>query len=232
MPTVVMSAVEVLKELESYGTEQNRKIYKNHGVKDEMYGVSIANIKTLQKKLKIDHDLAKKLWQSGNYDARLLAMLIADPKQATDEQIEAWADNLKDYVTTGYLSGYVAKTAFVSEKMEQWIKSEEEWRGRMGWQLLAYLADNTSDLPDPVFEQYLGVIEQELHTAKNYVRDAMNSAIINIGLRNPNLEQKATETAKRIGKVVVDHGKTGCITPEAIGYIQKTLEYRRKKANK
>lgn len=33
--------------------------------------------------------------------------------------------------------------------------------------------------------------------------------------------------AARIGKVEVDHGETGCKTPDAAVYIRKTLERRK-----
>jgi len=39
-----MDASQVLKQLEELGTEQNRKIYRRHGVKDPLYGVSFANL--------------------------------------------------------------------------------------------------------------------------------------------------------------------------------------------
>lgn len=43
---------EVMQQLEKYGTEQNRKTYKNHGAKEPLFGVSFANLKLLKKKLK------------------------------------------------------------------------------------------------------------------------------------------------------------------------------------
>ena len=38
--------------------------------------------------------------------------------------------------------------------------------------------------------------------------------------------------ARRIGTVEVDHGETGCKTPDAEPYIKKTLAHRKKKAKK
>ncbi len=38
----------------------------------------------------------------------------------------------------------------------------------------------------------------------------MNSALIAIGIRNEDLERKAIEIAREIGKVHVDHGATSC----------------------
>jgi hypothetical protein len=49
----------------------------------------------------------------------------------------------------------------------------------------------------------------------------MNMAVIQIGCRNAALRKAATAAARRIGKVVVDHGDTACKTPDAAAYIDK-----------
>jgi len=49
----------------------------------------------------------------------------------------------------------------------------------------------------------------------------MNSALIAIGLRNARLERLAQAAAAAVGKVEVDHGETGCVTPDAAAYIRK-----------
>jgi 3-methyladenine DNA glycosylase AlkD len=69
-----MTEKEILAELRSLGTEQNRKIYSRHGVQGEMFGVSYANLEKLRKKIKTDHMLAGQLWAAGNHDARILAI--------------------------------------------------------------------------------------------------------------------------------------------------------------
>lgn len=53
-----MTLQETLRELKSLGTEQNRKLYARHGVTNEMFGVSYANLDKLKKKIKMDHALA------------------------------------------------------------------------------------------------------------------------------------------------------------------------------
>jgi hypothetical protein len=58
----------------------------------------------------------------------------------------------------------------------------------------------------------------------------MNQAVIGIGVRNDALRRLAVAAAKRIGKVEVDHGETGCKTPDAAAYIEKTVAYRKQKA--
>ncbi len=61
---------EVMQQLEEYGTEQNRKTYKNHGAKEPLFGVSFANLKLLKKKIKKDHDLAILLWETKKYGCK------------------------------------------------------------------------------------------------------------------------------------------------------------------
>jgi 3-methyladenine DNA glycosylase AlkD len=219
-----MTVSDVLAELEALGTAQNRKIYTRHGVGVDQYGVSYANLKKLRKKIKVDHTLAQQLWASGIHDARVLATMIADPKQANDVQLEAWAADLSNYVITDAFTGFVAKTEMIGSKMSEWTGSEGEWIGQAGWQLLAHLALHDVALPDAFFEPWLETIEQEIHARKNRVRYAMNNALIAIGGRNEALAKTAIAAAGRIGEVDVDHGETNCKTPDAATYIRKMRE--------
>ena len=216
-----MTIQEVLQQLEALGTEQARKVYRQHGISTPMFGVSYAHLGKLQKKLKINHDLAVELWNSGNHDARILATMIADPKQLTLEQIEACAADLSDYALTDALAGLVAKTSGARQVLDQWKDSDQEWPGQLAWGILGRLAASDSTLTDEFFTPYLHTIEQEIHTRPNRVRHAMNGALIGIGMRNAQLEAEALRIAAAIGKVKVDHGQTSCKTPDAASYIKK-----------
>jgi len=85
-----------------------------------------------------------------------------------------------------------------------------------------------SSLSDDYFSDLLSTIETNIHQAKNRTRYSMNNALIAIGIRNPLLQKKATAAAKRIGTVHVDHGETGCKTPDAVSYIIKTVQRKKK----
>jgi 3-methyladenine DNA glycosylase AlkD len=220
------SAQEVLRELEALGTEQTRKTWRRHGVGDNVYGVRYAELGALKKRIKQDHALAQQLWASGNHDARTLATMIADPAQMDEQQSEAWADDLHNYVTTGALADLVGAGPAARACMERWTASDEEWRGSAGWQILGQMAMNDATLPDAYFMPYLATIERDIHTRKNRVRYAMNNALIAIGGRNPALEQAALAVAAAIGKVQVDHGQTNCKTPDAIASIHKTRAHQ------
>ena len=84
-----MPCSTVMNELKSLGTSQNVKIFKRHGAGNKLYGVSFANLYKLRKKIKTDHNLAMALWKTGNYDARLLATMIADPGAAAEKLLDS-----------------------------------------------------------------------------------------------------------------------------------------------
>lgn len=223
-----MDIQEVLAQLEAAGTAQNRKIYARHGVKGDQFGVSTANLKSLKKKIKVDQPLAETLWQTGNHDARLLATMIAAPRQISDKLLERWASDLDNYVITDALSGLAAQTPLARQKMESWTETESEWIGQAGWNLLAHLAMKDETLPDDYFRPYLAVIERDIHNRKNRVRYSMNNALIAIGLRNETLRQEAIAVARKVGRVEVDHGETSCKTPDAIEYIHKAVAHKKR----
>ena len=108
--------------------------------------------------------------------------------------------------------------------MARWMADEGEWTQAAGWAVLAGLANDREDLDDAFFLEHLATIEREIHPARNRVRHEMNKALIAIALRNPALRGPSTAAASRIGKVVVDHGETGCKTPDAIAYVAKVLQ--------
>jgi 3-methyladenine DNA glycosylase AlkD len=222
-----MIAAEALDELAALGSEQTRKIYRRYGVGDNVYGVSYADFKRLVKKLKVNHGIAQALWASGNHDARILATMIADPRQADAALLDGWARDLQNHVVAEALSTFASKTPLHREKAEQWIQSDSEWIASAGWNMLGSLAMSDQALPDSFFQKYLDRIEREIHGSKNRVRYAMNNALIAIGGRRAALEQQALSAAKRIGKVVVDHGETNCKTPDAVAYIKKMKERKK-----
>lgn len=223
---------EVMRELERLGTEQNRKVYRRHGAGDVLFGVSFAHLNALQKRIKKDQALAEELWATGNADARTLAAMIADPARFTVAQLDGWLDGVRYPVLLDLVVKHVAlRSPVAREAMDRWITSDDEWIGRAGWSLLGLLAAEDPALPDALFEKRLAEIEASIHRAKNRTREAMNSALIQIGARNEALRGKALAAARRIGKVEVDHGDTSCKTPDAGPYIEK-IWARRQPAGK
>ncbi len=227
-----MTKTDVMKELRAKGTAQNRTVYRQHGIRGELFGVSYAVLGKLRKKIKTDQALAEQLWATGNNDARALATMIADPGKIGVGTLNAWTKDAGNRGIAAAVSNVAGAAPSAKGRMEKWTASKDEMIACAGWHTLASIARQDNGLPDAYFAKYLKTIESKVHTSKNWVKYAMNNALINIGVRNPALEKKAVAAAKRMGTVEVDHGQTSCKTPDAAAYIKQTLAHRRKKANK
>jgi 3-methyladenine DNA glycosylase AlkD len=226
-----MNYKDLMKELESLGSEQYRKTFRRHGVQGEMFGVSYAHQGAFKKKIKTDHELALQLWKSGNHDARTLATMIADPTKGASV-IDEWVADVDSYPISDAVATFAAQAAIDRKKIEKWMKSKDEWTATFGWTLFARVARMDAPFSPEELAKYLDEIERDIHKAKNRVRHSMNSAVISIGVRNADLQKKALATAARIGKVNVDHGDTDCKTPDAAEYIKKTAAREKTKTAK
>jgi hypothetical protein len=91
--------------------------------------------------------------------------------------------------------------------------------------LVGALAMRDEDTPDAWFAQRLTEIEASIQASPNAQRLAMLHALIAIGCRSASLRKSVSATAKRIGKVEIDHGDTNCKTPEPISTLEKTWAY-------
>ncbi len=218
-----MDASEVLKQLEKCGTEQNRKTYRRHGADENVHGVSYADFKKFKKTLKTSQTLAEALWHSGNHDARILATMIADPKTISVDTLDGWIQDVTNYVLADAVAGLAADSPAAMAIMERWTASDVEWICGAGWSILAFMATRGVELDSKLLKARLKTIEGTIHGAKNRVRHCMNGTLMAIAIANEGVRKQAMDAASRIGKVVVDHGDTGCKTPDAIPYIEKAL---------
>ena len=224
-----MNLQETLDTLKAAGKEPTRKTYRRHGAGEDCYGVSTPDLTKLQKKIKLDHALAGELWASGNHEARILATTVADPAKLDGATLDAWAASLANYIEMGYLAGLAAKSPVARETMERWRDSPVELTASAGWTVFSHLVAE-GEISDAEAEAALARIERDIHGSQNRVRHQMNGVLISIGGRKPALQKKALAAAARIGKVKVDHGDTGCKTPDAADYILKMAERRSAKA--
>jgi 3-methyladenine DNA glycosylase AlkD len=220
-----MTAKEILATLKKAGKAQTAAIYKRHGSGNNVFGTLTSEIAKLQKKIKVDHALAMELWQTANAEARILALQVADAAKLTLADAERMVKDGPVRFVDSYLSGLLARSPVAEKTMGAWMTSLEESRREIGYGIFgARLRADPASVSDADAAKVLARIEKEIHRSPNWARRAMNSALIAIGVYKPALRKKVIEAAKRIGKVEVDHGETGCKTPDAVPYIEKVLK--------
>ena len=225
-----MQLEQVMAELEAAGTAQNRKIYARHGAAEPMFGVSSANLNKLAKRIKTDHALATRLWDSGNHDARMLALRTADPAAMDDTLAQRWLGDVDNYILADGLGGLCSQTPHARTLSDTWRDDPNEWPASVGWFIVTCTAENPAVWSQQELHGLLSQIEAEIGERPNRVRHEMNGAMIVIALRDDTLRAAVLAAAARIGPVKVDHGQTGCKTPEIAPYVERTLAHRAAKA--
>ena len=225
-----MNYKEVMDFLENKGSEQSRKIYSNHGAPENMYGVKVADMKVVQKKVKINHELANELYASKNADAQYLAGLIADPKAFSKEEFKQWADAATWYMVTEYaLAWNLAESPLCMEIALEWIEDDDAKLQQCAWAAMAAYLGITSneEIDNGKHEELLNRIKNEIHEAENRVRYTMNGYVIALGGAIPELTEACKTAGDEIGKVQVSMGNTACKVPTIRQYIEKMEDRNR-----
>lgn len=226
MPTIE----SILKELESLGSEQTRKTYRRHGAPEPMYGVKVGDLKKVAKKIKNQQEIALGLYDTGNIDAMYLAGIVADGSQMTKTELDRWARQATWQMISDYsIPGVTAESQHGLALARKWMKSKKPMIASAGWctysAILATWDDDVLNIAE--ITALLNQVVQEVHTAPNRVRYAMNNYVISVGTYIAPLLKAAKQAAKKIGPVTVDMGDTACKVPLAVDYIAKVESMNR-----
>lgn len=220
------TVTSIMSELKNKGKESTRKIYARHGMATEnMYGVSVADLKVIAKTIKGQQGFACELYATGNLDAMYLAGMVADGSKMSAKELNAWAEGAANLqMIAEYTVPWVAvENPQGRELALQWMKSKKERVACSGWcaysGLLATKPDEALDLAE--IKDLLSVIVKGIKSAQNRVRYTMNGFVIAVGSYVKPLLKEAKEAARKIGEVSVDVGETACHVPLASAYIEK-----------
>jgi 3-methyladenine DNA glycosylase AlkD len=191
---------EVLQWLERQGTRRTVEGMARYGIKAERaFGVPMGTLLPLSKRLGKNHALSLALWDSGWYEARLLAALVGDPERVTRRQMNAWAAGFENWADCDTVCFKLFdRTPFAWEKAPQWSASRHELVKRGGFVLMACLALHDKTAPDKSFVAWLPLIEKGAHDERNLVKKGVSWALRAIGRRNLALNAAALEVAKRL----------------------------------
>ena len=195
-----MDKNEVMQWLERQGTRRTVAEMARYGITAERaFGVPMGTLLSLRKRLGQDHALSLALWESGWYEARLLAALIGDPDRVTRRQMNAWAAGFENWADCDTVCFKLFdRTPFAWEKAHQWAKSPREFVKRGGFALMACLALHDKAAPDKSFLAFLPLIEKGARDERNFVKKGVSWALRAIGQRNLALNAAALATARRL----------------------------------
>jgi 3-methyladenine DNA glycosylase AlkD len=196
------AATAAIAELRRLGSPPHRAALARYAIPAERaFGVPMAKIQALAKTLGRDHALAQALWESGWYEARLLACYVDEPAQVTAAQMDAWRRGFDSWaiVDTACFALF-DRTPHAWRKVAQWAKLKDELGRRAAFALIAGLVLHDKQAGDAKFVAALALIEAAADDARNFVKKGVSWALRCIGKRNVALNRHATALAKRLAE--------------------------------
>lgn len=213
-----MNKSEVMALLESNRNERGvvnwTKLGADTGGLDS-FGIGLTRLRKLAKTVGRDHELARSLWETGNHDAKVVALLIDEPQRLTrtqaERQVEAVGPGMLSHVFSS-CDATLAKAPIAFDLAREWIQSRNNLRRQCGYGLVYELSKDKRNkaLTDEFFLDCLERIRRGIGAENNRVRLAMGGAIIGIGKRNKKLNQAAIRVARPISPLEYHDGDSGC----------------------
>lgn len=216
-----MTLQETLAQLESLGNEKVRARNRKNGAGDDQFGVQLGDIRKLAEKIKTD-ELAMALWDTGNIDARLLAILLIKPRKLSRDDMDRMVRAGSFAQVADWLNAYVVKNHPDKESLRQsWMKDGDPWAARAGWSLTSgRVARNPDGLDVPAL---LDRIESEMGSAAPEVQWTMNSCLANIGIHFPEHRERALAIGEKLGIYRDYPVSKGCTSPFAPIWINEMV---------
>jgi 3-methyladenine DNA glycosylase AlkD len=210
-----MTVKEVLTQLKSLGNEARQKHNAKAGAPANQFGVKLGDIRKLAEKIKTDHALSLKLWETGNVDAQLLATLIIKPQMLSAEDVDSMTRTTTCAQVADWWNSYVVAQHSEKEELRvKWMKGSEKdrWAARAGWHFTASRVNKGLD-EGLDLDALLDRIEKEMPKAVPEVQWTMNNTLGAIGIKHAALRKRAVAIGEKIGLYKDWPMSPGCIIP-------------------
>jgi 3-methyladenine DNA glycosylase AlkD len=217
--STTMTLEEAMRQLKALGNEgvraQNAKSGPmGSGAGDNQFGVARGDVRKLANKIKTNHELALALWKTGNVDAQFLAALVVKVDLLSADEMERLVKSVSWVWVADWLYSYVLKEHADKESLRnKWMKSDDRWLARAGWQLTAGRVAKSPQGLD--LEALLDRIEKEMGAAAPEVQWTMNMCLAEIGIHNPKLRKRAIAIGEKLGVFRDYPVSKGCTSPFA-----------------
>ena len=167
--------------------------------------VKYGDIKKIAKEIKKDHDLALKLWASERYFPRLLAVLIMDKKQLSQDLIHRLAEDIRNHdpdqraqIADWLMANQLMKDKKTIALLESWQGASSPILRRLFWYHQARLRW-MGKTPPPNTADLMKSLEADLKDAEPEVQWAMNFAAGWIGIHEPKYRARCIKLGERLG---------------------------------
>ena len=209
----------VMAELADLEDPRIREVNARNG---DDHGVNLSRVRELAKRLKIQPDLARELWATGDSAARLLALLICRPKAFGRDELDTMLRQARAPKVHDWLVNYVVKKNPHAEELRvAWLADPDPVVAGTGW---ALTAERVARKPDGLdLAGLLDVVEAEMKSAPDRLQWAMNNCLAQIGIEHAEHRARAIDIGERL-EVLKDYPTPpNCTSPFAPIWITEMV---------
>ncbi|MBI5431209.1 MAG: DNA alkylation repair protein [Planctomycetes bacterium] len=213
------SAKDILSKLEKLGDPKVRAHNAKWGVGKKQFGAKLGDIRKLAAKLGVAPKLAGALWKTGNFDARMLAVLLLDPKQLSRDQLDKLVRSVDAAQVADWLNAYVVRQHAEKEALRNaWMEDDDPWAARAGWSLTSErIGKDPKGLDIPAL---LKRLESKMGKAPAPTQWTMNFCLAGIGIHFPEHRKRAIAIGEKHGLYRDYPTSKGCTSPFAPTWIE------------
>ncbi|GAA3918629.1 DNA alkylation repair protein [Amorphoplanes auranticolor] len=213
------TVAEVMAELAALEDPRAREVNERHG---DDHGVNLTKLRALAKQLKVQPDLARQLWETGDTAARLLALLICRPKAFERDELDVMLRRARTPKVHDWLVNYVVKKNPHAEELRRaWLADPDPVVASAGW---ALTTERVAKKPAGLdLAGLLDVIEAGMKGAPDRLQWAMNHCLAQIGIEHAGHRARAIDIGERL-QVLKDYPTPpNCTSPFAPIWITEMV---------
>ena len=156
---------EVMAELAALEDPKARAVNEKHG---DDHGVNLGKLRALATRLKTQQELARRLWETDDTAAKLLAMLICRPKAFERDELEVMLRKARTPKVHDWLVNYVVKKNPHAEELRlAWYPDPDPVVASAGW---ALTTDRVAKKPEGLdLPGLLDVIEADMLSVRAHL---------------------------------------------------------------
>ena len=227
-----MTVDEVLALLEAQSDARGIEHWRRLGAGTaglRSFGIGLTRLRKLAKSIGRNHALAAALWETDIYDAKVIGLLVDDPKAITraqaERQVEQLAGGMLSHVFAS-CDATLARTPFVLELIGEWAASADPVRRACAYgQLYEVSKLSGRRAPDEgFFLAWVQRIAAAIDGESEQVRLAMATALMGIGKRSAALNGAALAVAQAAGPIAFSSASGACDPFDAAKHLSAARE--------
>jgi 3-methyladenine DNA glycosylase AlkD len=214
-------AADAVAWLRQHATKKTKDGMARYGLpSDKAFGVPVATMQRLAKELGPDHELSLALWETGWYEARMVAAFIGEPSRLTRAQMDRWCAEFDNWgICDTVCFKLFDRSPLAWGRVAPWAKRRDEFVRRGGFALLASLALHDKAAADEMFLRTFPLIERGAEDDRNFVIKGVSWALRSIGRRNATLRAASIALAQRL--VESPHASARSMAKPALKELQR-----------